>query len=156
MYSISHDFDKFEKYALPLSSNPFPMPNDNTEVSVDKEGNSVSCFGDDVWDFNAFFNLTNEQKSDYQINFHPKKFNPKLLMEFKQRIYFLIWGVKGNLLHMDGGTFRKFSQCQTIAIVSNLALRVFKGTSIDTFSLLSNELVFSQLLHEEKNTVNSL
>ncbi|EPA8650995.1 site-specific integrase [Photobacterium damselae] len=150
MYSISHDFDKFEKHALPLTSNPFLMPSDDTVVSVDKEGNPVSYFGDDVWDFNAFFNLTNEKKSDYQINFHPKKFTPKLLIEFKQRIYFLIWGAKGDLLHMDEGTFRKLSQCQNIATRSNLILRVFKGTSIDTFSLLSNELVFSQLLHEQK------
>lgn len=150
MYSISHDFDKFEKHALPLTSNPFPMPSDETVVSVDKEGNPVSYFGDDVWDYNAFFNLTNEPKSSYQINFHPKKHNPKLLMELKQRIYFLTWGAKGNLLHMDGGTFRKFNQCHLIARLSNLALRVYKGTSIDSFSLLSNELIFSQLLHEQK------
>ncbi|HHF2900256.1 TPA: site-specific integrase [Vibrio alginolyticus] len=150
MYSICHDFNKFEKYALPLTSNPFPMPNDDTVVSVDKEGNPVSCFGDDVWDFNAFFNLTNDVKSLYQINFLPQKHNPKLLIELKQRIYFLIWGAQGNLLHMDGGTFRKFSQCQLIAKKSNTALRVYKGTSIDSFSLLSNELVFSQLLHEQK------
>lgn len=150
MYSISHDFNKFEKYALPLTSNPFPMPSDDTVVSVDKEGNPVSCFGDDVWDFNAFFNLTNDVKSLYQINFLPQKHKPKLLIELKQRIYFLIWGAKGNLLHMDGGTFRKFSQCQIIAQKSNSALRVYKGTSIDSFSLLSNELVFSQLLHEQK------
>ncbi|CAK1748418.1 site-specific integrase [Vibrio cyclitrophicus] len=150
MYSISHDFDKFEKYALPLSSSPFPMPNDDTVVSVDKEGNPVSYFGDDIWDFNAFFNFTNEPKSDYRINFHPKKHNPKLFMELKQRIYFLIWGAKGELLHMVGDTFRKFSQCQHIASLSNVSLRVYKGTSIDSFSLLSNELVFSQLLHEQK------
>ena len=150
MYSISHDFDKFEKYALPLTSNPVPMPNDGTVVSVDKEGNPVSYFGDDVWDFNAFFNLTNESKSEYQINFHPKKHNPKLLNELKQRIYFLIWGARGDLLHMGGDTFRKFSQCQIIAKKSNSALRVYKGTSIDSLSLLSNELVFSQLLNEQK------
>ncbi|ELH0871175.1 site-specific integrase [Vibrio cholerae] len=150
MYSISHDFNKFEKYALPLASNPFPMPSDDTVVSVDKEGNPVSYFRDDVWDFNAFFNLTNDIKSNYQIKFHPKKHNPKLLIELKQRLYFLIWGARGNLLHMDGGTFRKFSQCNLIAKSSNYALRVYKGTSIDSFSLLSNELVFSQLLHEQK------
>ncbi|WP_045392194.1 site-specific integrase [Vibrio rotiferianus] len=150
MYSVSHDVSKFEKYALPLTSNPFVMPNDSTVVSVDKDSNPVSYFGDDVWDFNAFFNLTNEQKSRYQIKFYPKKHNPKMLIELKQRIYFLIWGVKGDLLHMEGGTFRKFSQCWDIAKNSNSALRIFKGTSIDSFSLLSNELVFSQLLHEEK------
>lgn len=134
MYSISHDFNKFEKYALPLASNPFPMPSDDAVVSVDKEGNPVSYFGDDVWDFNVFFNLTNDKKSNYQISFHPKKHNPNLLIELKQRLYFLIWGVKGNLLHMDGGTFRKFSQCRVIANKSNYALRVFKDTSIDSFS----------------------
>ncbi|WP_435249409.1 site-specific integrase [Vibrio sp. nBUS_14] len=150
MYSISHDFNKFEKYALPLASNPFPMPSDDAVVSVDKEGNPVSYFGDDVWDFNAFFNLTNDTKSNYQISFHPKKHNPNLLIELKQRLYFLIWGAKGNLLHMDGGIFRKFSQCREIAVKSNYALRVFKDTSIDSFSLLSNELVFCQLLHEQK------
>lgn len=91
MYSISHDFNKFEKYALPLASNPFPMPSDDAVVSVDKEGNPVSYFGDDVWDFNVFFNLTNDKKSNYQISFHPKKHNPNLLIELKQRLYFLIW-----------------------------------------------------------------
>ena len=150
MYSLSFDVGKFEQYALPSTLNPFPMPCDGTVVSVDKNGNPVSYFEDDVWDFNAFFNLTNEKKSRYQINFHPKEHNPKLLIELKQRIYFLIWGAKGSLLHMEGGTFRKFSQCYNIASYSNSALRVFKSTSIDSFSLLSNELVFSQLLHEGK------
>lgn len=149
MYSISHNFDKFEKYALPLTSK-LPMPSDDTVVSVDKEGNPVSYFSNDVWDFNAFFNLTNEIKSNYQIKFHPQKHNPKLLNELKLRIYFLIWGAKGELLHIEGETFKKFSQCLLIARDSNFALRVYKGTSIDSLSLLSNELVFSQLLHEIK------
>lgn len=150
MYSVSFDVSKFEQYVLPSTSNPFSMPSDTTVVSVDKDGNPVSYFGNDVWDFNTFFNLTNEPKSLYQINFHPKEHNPKLLIELKQRIYFLIWGAQGSLLHMDGDTFRKFSQCHNIARRSNCALRVFKGTSIESFSLLSNELVFSQLLHEGK------
>ncbi|MGI2213443.1 hypothetical protein [Shewanella oncorhynchi] len=150
MYSVSYDVGKFEQYAFPSIPDSFPMPGDDTVVSVDKDGNPVSYFKDDVWDFNAFFNLTNDSKSRYQINFHPKEHNPKLLIELKQRIYFLIWGAQGNLLHMEGDAFRKFSQCHYLAQLSNAALRVFKGTSISSFSLLSNELVFSQLLHEVK------
>lgn len=152
MYSVSYDIDKFEKYALPApsSSSKFVMPYDNTVVSIDKDGNPVSYFGDDVWDFNAFFNLTRESKSNYQINFHPEKHQPELLVELKQRIYFLIWGAKGDLLHMEGDTFRKFSQCRKLADRVNSALRVFKSTSIGSFSLLANELVFSQILHGQK------
>ncbi len=150
MYSVSYDVGKFEQYALPSTPESFPMPGNETVVSVDKDGNPVSYFKDDVWDFNAFFNLTNDSKSRYQINFHPKEHNPKLLIELKQRIYFLIWGSQGSLLHMEGDAFRKFSQCHYLAQLSNAALRVFKGTSIGSFSLLSNELVFSQLLHEVK------
>ena len=150
MYSLSFEVGKFEQYALPSTPDSFPMPSDATVVSVDKDGNPISYFKDDVWDFNAFFNLKNDPKSHYRINFHPKEHNPKLLLELKQRIYFLIWGAQGNLLHMEGDTFRKFSGCRNIAKFSNSALRVFKGTSIDSFSLLSSELVFSQLLHEVK------
>mgnify|MGYP003627092679 CR=1 FL=1 len=84
------------------------MPNDKTVVSVDKNGNAVSYFADDIWNYNAFFNLTNEKKSLYQINFKPDKHNPKLLLELKQRIYFLIWGAEGELLSMAGETFRKY------------------------------------------------
>lgn len=151
MHSVSMDFNKFEQYALPQSSGQFAMPNDTTVVSVDKNGNAVSYFPDDKWDYNAFFNLTNESKSDYQINFHPDKHNPKLLLELKQRIYFLIWGAQGELLNMAGETFRTFSQCQYIQKIVNVPLRMFKGTAIDFFSLLSNELVFNQLLHDSKN-----
>ncbi|MCL1084303.1 hypothetical protein [Shewanella psychromarinicola] len=151
MHSISMDLSKFEQYALPQSSGQFVMPNDKTVVSVDKNGNPVSYFGQGKWDYNAFFNLTNEVKSLYQINFHPDKHNPKLLLELKQRIYFLIWGAQGELLSMEGETFRKFSQCQVIQKKVNSSLRVFKGTAIDSFSLLSNELVFNQLLHDSKN-----
>ena len=71
MYSISMDFSQFEQHALPESSGQFVMPNNKTVVSVDKDGNPVSYFGDDVWDYNAFFNLTNDTKSVYQINFQP-------------------------------------------------------------------------------------
>jgi integrase len=150
MHSISMDLSKFEQYALPQSSGQFVMPNDKTVVSVDKNGNPVSYFWQDKWDYNEFFNLTNEIKSYYQINFHSDKHNPQLLLELKQRIYFLIWGAQGELLSMEGETFRKFSGCQNIQRAVNVSLRVFKGTAIDSFSLLSNELVFNQLLHDSK------
>lgn len=147
MYSVSFEVGKFEQYAHPSTADSLPMPSDATVVSVDKDGNPVSYFKDDVWDFNTFFNLTNEPKSRYQIKFHPKEHNPRLLIELKQRIYFLIWGAQGNLLHMEGDTFRKFSQCHNIAKHSNSVLRVFKGTSIESFSLLSNELVCSGIVN---------
>ncbi|MCW7553877.1 site-specific integrase [Endozoicomonas gorgoniicola] len=150
MFSVSMDVDRFEHYALPQTSGQFVMPDDNTVVSVDKDGNPVSYFANDVWDYNAFFNRTNEGKWNYKINFHPEKHNPELLLELKQRIYFLIWGVKGDLLHMGGDTFRKFSACHSVAQCVNIALRVFKGTAIGSFSLLNNELVFSQILHHNK------
>jgi integrase len=150
MYSISMDFSQFEQHALPESSGQFVMPNNKTVVSVDKDGNPVSYFGDDVWDYNAFFNLTNDTKSVYQINFHPNKHNLKLLEELKQRMYFLIWGAKGELLRMEGKAFRKFSNCRAIGEQVNRLLRVFKGTAIDSLSLLNNELVFSQILHDVK------
>ena len=150
MHSISMDLSKFEQYALPQSSGQFVMPNDKTVVSVDKNGNPVSYFWQDKWDYNAFFNLTKEIKSKYQINFHSDKHNPQLLLELKQRVYFLIWGAQGELLSMAGDTFRKFSQCQLIQKQVNNPLRVFKGTAIHSFSLLSNELVFNQLLHDSK------
>jgi integrase len=151
MHSISMDLSKFEQYALPQSSGKFVMPTDKTVVSVDKNGKPVSYFWQDKWDYNAFFNLTNEIESLYQINFHSDKHNPKLLLELKQRIYFLIWGAQGELLSMEGETFRKFSGCYNIQRAVNLSLRVFKGTAVNSFSLLSNELVFNQLLHDVKN-----
>ena len=150
MYCVSRDIDKFEEYALPQTSSQFVMPNDHTVVSIDKNGKPVSYFANDIWDYNTFFNLTNEIKSKYKINFHPEKHNPKLLIELKQRIYFLIWGAKLDMLVMEGDTFRKFSQCRQIAIYANTAIRVFKDTNIDSFSLLSNELFFNQILHEMK------
>ena len=147
MYSLSFDVAEFEKYALPQASGQYVMPNDRTVVSIDKDGNPVSYFGDDVWDFNAFFNLSGESKSIYYIKFFTEQHQPKLLIELKQRIYFLIWGAKGELLHMEGETFRKFSGCHQIAKKTELTLRCFKDTAIDSFSMLSNELVFSQILN---------
>ncbi len=150
MFIISSDIDKYKEYALPQASGHFVMPDDHTVVSVDKNGKPVSYFADDIWDYNDFFNRTNASKNLYKINFHPDKNNQKLLKELKQRIYFLIWGAKGELLHMEGDTFRTFGQCRHIAKFANAAIRVFKNTDIDSFSLLSNELVFSQILHEAK------
>jgi integrase len=128
----------------------FAMPDERTVVSIDKEGNPVSYFEDDNWDFNAFFNISGEIKSKYKIKFFAELHQPKLLIELKQRIYFLIWGAKGELLHMEGETFRKFTQCWNIAAQANLALRCLKDTSIESFSLLSNELIFSQILNNSK------
>jgi len=150
MFCVSRDIGKFEKYALPQIPGQFLMPDDHTVVSIDQNGNPVSYFVDDIWDYNAFFNITNEIKSRYNINFSPDKHNTKLLKELKQRIYFLIWGAKGNLLSMEGDTFRKFSQCRFIAARAIQTIRVFKDTNIDSFSLLSNELVFSKILQEWK------
>lgn len=150
MFIISSDTDKFKEYALPQASGQFAMPTDHTVVSIDKNGKPVPYFADDIWDYNAFFNRTNASKNLYKINFHPDKHNPKLLTELKQRIYFLIWGAKGELLHMEDDTFRTFEQCWHIAKFANVAMRVFKDTDIDSFSLFSNELVFSQILHEGK------
>ena len=151
MYNVSNDFQLFDQYVLSEKneSNEFVMPDEDTVVSIDKDGQPVSYFQDNIWDFNAFFNLTRNQKSDYQLNFHSDKHQPELLLELKQRIYFLIWGVEGQLLHMSENTFRKFSQCRNIVRASQ-CLRVFKDTSVNSFVLLSNELIFSQLLHEQK------
>jgi hypothetical protein len=119
-------------------------------MSIDKDGNPVSYFADDTWDFNAFFNLSGEIKSKYQIKFFSEQHQPKLLIELKQRIYFLIWGAKGELLHMGGETFRKFSQCRNTANYVINTLKCFKNTAIDSFTYLSNELVFSQILHNSQ------
>ena len=150
MFCVSMDVDQFEHYALPQTPGQFVMPDDNTVVSADKNGKPVSYFTDDVWDYNAFLNRTNEPKCKYVINFNPEKHNPQLLLELKQRIYFLIWGAEGDLLNIEGDTFRKFSNCHKVANDANLALRVFKGTAIGCFSLLSSELVISQILHHGK------
>lgn len=150
MYSLSFDVEKFEKYVLPQVSGQYVMPEDRTVVSIDKDGNPVSYFGDDIWDFNAFFNLSSEDKSLYRIKFLSEQHQPKLLIELKQRIYFLIWGTKNELLHMEGETFRKFSQCYNIALQAIRTLKCFKETAIDSFTYLSNELVFSQILHNSQ------
>ncbi|HJS13816.1 MAG TPA: site-specific integrase [Rheinheimera sp.] len=154
MFNVSHDTQKFSQHALPPSSasGEFVMPDDNTVVSVDKDGKPVSYFRDDIWDFNAFFNVAKDIKSKYQINFYPEKHQPELLIELKQRIYFLIWGAKGDLLHMEGNTFRKLSSCLNTAKLASIALRVFKDTSVSSFALLRNELVLSQLLYEQKRS----
>ena len=154
MFNVSHDTQKFSQHALPPSSTSgeFVMPDDNTVVSVDKDGKPVSYFRDDRWDFNAFFNVTRDVKSNYQINFYPEKHQPELLIELKQRVYFLIWGAKGDLLHMEGNTFRKLSSCLNIAKLASVALRVFKDTSVSSFALLRNELVLSQFLYEQKKS----
>ena len=151
MFCVSADTSKFEQYALPQASGQYPMPDDYTVVSVNKDGKPVSYFSDDTWDYNPFFNRSNESERNYKINFNQEKHNPQLLLELKQRVYFLIWGEKGGMLHMQGETFRKFSQCRNISRGSNLALRVFKDTNISSFSLLSNELVFNQILHAGKD-----
>jgi len=62
MFCVSRDVESFEKYALPQISDQFVMPDDHTVVSVDKNGKPVSYFADDIWDYNAFFNLTNDIK----------------------------------------------------------------------------------------------
>ena len=146
MFCISRDISKFEKYTLPQADGHFFMPDDQTVVSIDKNGKPVSYFADDIWDYNAFFNVSNEVNNKFRIYFYPEKHNPKLLIEFKQRIYFLIWGAKGDLLHMEGDTFRKFNQCRNIARSVNLLIRVCKDSIIDSFSLFSNELIFGQIL----------
>ena len=163
MYSVSNNFQLFDQYALPQknNSNEFFMPNDDTVVSVDKDGQPVSYFRDNIWDFNAFFNLTRNKESKYQINFDPDKHQPGLLLELKQRTYFLIWGAKGELLHISNKTFRKISQCRLIANESNQCLRVFKGSSVNSFAQLNNDLVFNELLHgqmkhSEKTVMNRL
>lgn len=150
MLNIANDVSQFERHALPQVPGQFAMPGSNTVVSVDKDGNPVSYFGDDAWNYNAFFNRTNEAPSSYIIKFYSEKHNPELLLELKRRMYFLIWGAKGELLHMEGDTFRKFSYFQGIQKLVNVVLRVFKGSAISSFSLLSNELVFSQILHALK------
>lgn len=150
MYSVSHDIQKFECFALTNTSNEYLMPSDRSVVSVDMAGEPVSYFDDAIWDFNAFFNHTREQSSRYQINFHHEKHNPELLKELKQRIYFLIWGDTNEMINMEGAVFRKFESCRVCAQSANYALRLFKGTSINSLTLLNNELVFTELLHDGK------
>ncbi|EGR3353083.1 integrase [Vibrio parahaemolyticus] len=144
MYSISHDHALFEKYALPIDE-AYPMPTARTVVSVKRDGSPASYFEDDAWDFNDLFNTKNEVKSNYTLKFHAQKHNPKLLLEFKQRMYWLIWGGKETLLSMEGKTFRKLEQIREIQIRVDLLLRVFANTSINVFSYISSDIVFSQI-----------
>ncbi|MGR5187737.1 site-specific integrase [Photobacterium damselae] len=144
MYSISHDHALFEKYALPIDE-AYPMPTARTVVSVKRDGSPVSYFEEDSWDFNALFNTKNERKSSYTLTFQANKHNPKLLLEFKQRMYWLIWGGKETLLSMEGKTFRKVEQVKMIQKNSDLLLRVFENTAINAFSYISNDIVFSQI-----------
>lgn len=144
MYSISHDHTLFEKYALP-NDEAYPMPTAKTVVSVKRDGSPVSYFGDDYWDFNDLFNTKKEKKSNYTLSFQAQKHNPKLLLEFKQRMYWLIWGGKETLLSVEGKTFRKVEQIKVIQQNADLLLRVFSNTSINVFSYISNDIVFTQI-----------
>ncbi|QFQ78536.1 site-specific integrase [Vibrio harveyi] len=144
MYSISHDHALFEKYALP-NDKAYTMPTAKTVVSVKRDGSPASYFKDDSWDFNDLFNTKNEKKSRYTLTFPAQKHNPKLLLEFKQRMYWLIWGGKETLLSMEGKTFRKIEQVKYLQSYADLLLRVFENTSINAFSYISNDIVFSQI-----------
>ncbi|MCG9638400.1 site-specific integrase [Vibrio sp. Isolate34] len=144
MYSISHDHALFEKYALAVDE-AYLMPTVRTVVSVKRDGSPASYFEDDAWDFNDLFNTKNEKKSNYTLTFQVKKHNPKLLLEFKQRMYWLIWGGKETLLSMEGKTFRKIEQVKNIQSYIDVLLRVFANTAINVFSYISSEIVFSQI-----------
>lgn len=144
MYSISHDHALFEKYALP-NNEAYPMPTAKTVVSVKRDGSPASYFEDDNWDYNDLFNTKKENKSNYTLTFQAKKHNPKLLLEFKQRMYWLIWGGKETLLSMEGKTFRKVEQVKSIHQFADLLLRVFANTAINAFSYISSDIVFSQI-----------
>ncbi|NIY87961.1 site-specific integrase [Vibrio campbellii] len=144
MYSISHNHVLFEKYALPIDE-AYPMPTARTVVSVKRDGSPASYFEEDSWDFNDLFNTKKERKSNYTLTFHANKHNPKLLLEFKQRMYWLIWGGKETLLSMEGKTFRKIEQVKNIHSYVNLLLKVFANTAINAFSYISSDIVFSQI-----------
>lgn len=155
MFSISHDHALFEKYALP-NDEAYPMPTARTVVSVKRDGSPASYFEDDVWDFNDLFNTKNEKKSKYTLTFQVKMHNPKLLLEFKLRMYWLMWGGKETLLSMEGKVFRKMEQIKTIQVNSDLLLRVFANTSINAFSYISNDIVFSQIKESLRGGVKRL
>ena len=144
MYSISYAHALFEKYALP-NDEAYPMPTERTVVSVKRDGSPASYFEDDDWNFNDLFNTKKERKSNYTLTFQVKKHNPRLLLEFKQRMYWLIWGGKETLLGMEGKTFRKVEQIKNIQKLVDLLLRVFANTSINAFSYISNDIVFAQI-----------
>ncbi len=150
MYSISHHHALFDKYSLSTDTS-FTMPTIGTVVSVKKDGSPASYFEDDKWNFNDLFNIKGAVESKYTINFHAQKHNPELLLELKQRAYWLIWGGKGSLLEVEGaGTFRKIESIINTLKNSNPVLRIFKGTRINRFRYLSNEIVFSQIIESLK------
>ncbi|WP_318519934.1 site-specific integrase [Photobacterium leiognathi] len=150
MYSISHHHALFDKYSLSTDTS-FTMPTIGTVVSVKKDGSPASYFEDDKWNFNDLFNTKGAKESKYTINFHAQKHNPELLLELKQRAYWLIWGGKGSLLEVEGaGTFRKIESIISLLEVLNPLLRIFKGTRINHFRYLSNEIIFSQIIESLK------
>ncbi|MEZ8880285.1 site-specific integrase [Vibrio lentus] len=150
MFSISHDHALFDKYSLPTNTN-YPLPTNRTVVSVRKDGSPTSYFEDDEWDFNDLFNTTKAKQSNYKLTFQSAKYNSKLLIELKQRMYWLIWGGKGVLLSVEGaGTFRKIEHLKELQKKNEPLLRMFYSTSIDSFGYLNNEIVFSQLVESLK------
>lgn len=155
MFSISHDHALFDKYSLPTNTN-YPVPTNRTVVSVNKDGSPVSYFEDDAWDFNDLFNTTKASESQYKLAFQSAKHNPKLLIELKQRMYWLIWGGKGALLSVEGvDTFRKIESLKLVQHCTEHTLRMFFDTSIDSFGYLNNEIVFSQLVESLKGQAES-
>lgn len=111
----------------------------DTVVSIDKDGNPISYFGDNSWDYNAF-NDGNLKKSELTIKFHAEKHNPRILHDLKERCYYLLWR-EGELLE-GGKKFRAFSQLQRICENNERTLRVFKNTPINHIAQLSSEIVF--------------
>ena len=112
----------------------------DTVVSLDKEGKLVSCFKDDVWDFNALLNDGSDTQAEYQIKFFTKKHNHDLLQDFKKRAYHLLWTQTG--LFDSDSKFRAFKAVSGICKQCERTLRVFAGTPIKKMSQLSNEMVF--------------
>lgn len=112
----------------------------DTVVSVDKEGTAVSCFKDDVWDFNALLNDGSDTQAEYQIKFFTNKHNHDLLQDFKKRAYYLLWTQTG--LFDSDSKLRAFKAVSTICKQCERTLRVFKDTPIKRLSQLSNEMVF--------------
>lgn len=145
MYSVALNHTDFDVYSL--SDGDYSMPTDDTVVSLDKSFSPVSYFKDEKWDFNDFFNTNGAPKSQYIFRFPKGKHNAKLLLELKQRAYFLVWGGKGRLLDV-GNPFRKIESCFNIIRYTEKILRCFKNTQINHLSMLSNELVFNQVLQE--------
>ena len=113
---------------------------DDTVVSVDKEGRPVSHFKDDVWDFNALINDGSDTQTEYQIKFFTSKHNHDLLQDFKKRAYHLLWTQTG--MFDSDSKFRSFKAVSGICKQCERTLRVFAGTPIKRISQLSNEMVF--------------